>query len=81
MALSKPMRMKCPECNAYIRAHVKETRVDARGIFRRRVCENCGLIIETLEHVENHYKKGCKNEEVSGADSEPYSVDRIRESR
>lgn len=53
--MSKPKHFKCPGCGAYIRGPVKETRNEFDGVFRRRVCEECGLIIETLETIKAFY--------------------------
>lgn len=60
--MSKPMHFKCPGCGAYIRGHVKETRNETDGIFRRRVCEECGAIIETLEKIDGFYQLGLKKQ-------------------
>lgn len=55
--MSRPMHYKCPNCGKYIRGAVKETRMDRGGIYRRRVCENCQIIIETMELIVGFYEK------------------------
>ena len=62
--MSKHKHLKCPGCGAYIRGHVKETRNEYDGILRRRVCEECGVIIETLEKVSRFYSLGAKKATV-----------------
>lgn len=57
MAMSKPMHFKCPNCGEYVRCPVRETRMDLGGIYRRRDCEVCGIVIETLELITGSYKK------------------------
>lgn len=62
--MSKPKHFQCPNCKNYVRAPVKETRNDGEGVFRRRCCEMCGIIMETLETItEYHEKRGRKNEQ------------------
>lgn len=51
------IRLKCPHCGEYVHALVKESRVLNGGIFRRRVCEACGVIIVTNESIERFYNK------------------------
>ena len=51
------MHMKCPACGEYIKAPVRETRMQGGGIFRRRMCERCGRMITTMERVTSDYEK------------------------
>jgi transcriptional regulator NrdR family protein len=51
---------KCPNCGSYVRAPVKETRNEFGGVFRRRRCEQCKIIIETLEQITGFHKVGYK---------------------
>ena len=53
--MDRPTHFKCPNCSGYIRAPVKETRNEYGGIFRRRRCEKCGVIIETLEQMTSYH--------------------------
>lgn len=55
--MSKPMHFKCPNCGQYVRCPVRETRMDRGGIYRKRVCENCQIIIETMELIVGFYEK------------------------
>ena len=55
--MSRPMHFKCPSCNQYIVAPVKETRNEYDGVFRRRTCEKCGVILETLERITEYHEK------------------------
>lgn len=55
--MGKPMRLKCPNCGKYIRGAVRETRVDFEGIVRRRMCEKCDIVIETMEYITGFHEK------------------------
>lgn len=59
--MSRPMHFKCPNCRQYIKAPVKETRNESDGVFRRRYCENCGIIIETMEKITEYHEKLMKH--------------------
>lgn len=59
--MSKPKRFKCPSCGGYLRGKVRETRIEDRGVTRARICEHCGIIVETLETVTGcHERKWIK---------------------
>lgn len=59
--MNRPARYQCPNCKEYIRAMVKETRNEYNGVFRRRACEKCGVIIETLEKITDFHVVHEKN--------------------
>lgn len=52
---------KCPNCGRYIRGAVRETRNEFEGVLRRRKCEECGIIIETLETITSFHEKMVRN--------------------
>ena len=64
--MSKPKHFKCPNCGKYIRGPVKETRNDGEGVFRRRRCEECDIIIETLEQITEFHKKQVRSHANGG---------------
>ena len=64
--MHKPTHFQCPNCKQYIRAGVKETRNEYNGVFRRRVCEKCGVILETLEKITNYYEMYGKGTKENG---------------
>ena len=49
--MDRPARFQCPKCNAYVRAQVKEPRVQSGWVLRRRRCETCGARIVTREMI------------------------------
>ena len=51
------VHLKCPACGEYIKAPVKDTRMQGDGIFRRRLCERCGRMIVTMERIVRDYEK------------------------
>jgi len=82
--MSKPMHLKCPACGKYIRGAVKETRMIGDGIMRRRVCEKCNVIIETIERAYEYHEKDnkyAKSVHVSCSDDGNYVVRNIRHGR
>lgn len=71
--MSRPMHFKCPNCRQYIKAPVKETRNESDGVFRRRYCEKCGIIIETMETITEYHEKLMRHYTVKYKSDNGYS--------
>ena len=51
----RPKHLKCPCCNEYVFAMVRDTRMEGSGIVRKRLCEKCGIMIITQEEIVDCY--------------------------
>ena len=54
--MNKPKRFRCPACGGYIRGRVRETRIEEDGVTRCRICEDCGIIVDTLETITGYHE-------------------------